>query len=355
MLVFRFQHLAACFKAGVEARHFLPEVIQRTFEEIIGYKEILFHITLLDAITGFTCKDYQFADYVLTAEVDTRIGFGITFLLSHFNGSAERNIRAYLVEYIIQRTAQHGFNLQYLVTAMNKVVNGIDNRQPRTYVRLKQIFHAALAGYLLQFPVVFILRRSCNLIGGYNRNVVHQEVFIQGSHSCACRTVHEYGVKDIHADNLVTKRIQRAFLTFLRQFFAKASQVKSLAAEDCFGSIGNTYHIQLQAVLLHQFLTLAVNLFYQTAAYRTNSADKEVQYLILRQEERVMDHVQRLAQRLAVYHKRNIRFRSALCTSYHIDTVTSQRTEQLTGNTRRMLHILTYNGYRSQILLSLYG
>ena len=43
------------------------------------------------------------------------------------------------------------------------------------------------------------------------------------------------------------------------------------------------------------------------------------------------------------------------CTSYHIDTVTSQRTEQLTGNTRRMLHILTYNGYRSQILLSLYG
>ena len=355
VLVFRFQHLAACLKAGVKARHFLPEIIQRTFKEVIGYKEVLFHIALFDAITGFTRQNYQFADYILAAKVDTRVWFGITFLLSHLNGLAERNIRAYLVEDIIQCTAQHGFNLQYLVAAMDKVVNGIDDGQACADVCLKQIFHTALAGYLLQLTIVFVFRRSGNLIGGNYRYVVHQKVFIQGSHSRARRTIHEYGVKDVHADNLVTERIQRTVLAFLRQLFTETSQVKALTTEHGFGRIGNAYHIQLQTVLLHQLLTLAVNLFYQTAAYRANTAYKEVQHLIFRQEERIMDNIQGLAQRLAVHHKRNIRFRSALCTGYHIDTVTSQRTEQLTGNTRCMLHVLANDSHRSQIFFRLYG
>ena len=68
-----------------------------------------------------------------------------------------------------------------------------------------------------------------------------------------------------------------------------------------------------------------------------------------------MNDIQGLAQRLAVHDERDIRFRSTLRTGYHIDTVASQRAEQLAGNTRRMLHILAYNGHRSQIFLRLYG
>ena len=132
-------------------------------------------------------------------------------------------------------------------------------------------------------------------------------------------------------------------------------QVDTLAAEECFRSVGNTYYVQLEPVLLHQFLALAVDLLDEASAHRSDTADEEVEHLVFGKEERVVDDVERLAERLAFDYERNVRLRSTLRTGYHVDTVTSQRAEQLACDARRVLHVLAYNGYRSQVLLRLDG
>ena len=44
--------------------------------------------------------------------------------------------------------------------------------------------------------------------------------------------------------------------------------------------------MEFQSVFHHEFLLLATNLFYETATYRTDTADKEIQYLIFGEEEK---------------------------------------------------------------------
>ena len=172
MLVLSFQYLATGFKVRIQTRHFLPEIIQRTFKEIIGYEQVLFYIRLFQSVTGFTCQDHQFTDNVLATQVDTRVRFGVTLFLRHLNGLAERNIRTDLIKDIIQCTTQYSFNLQYLVTTMDKVIDRIDNRESRTYIRFKEVLHTTLAGNLFQFTVILIFRRSGNFIGSHYGNVV---------------------------------------------------------------------------------------------------------------------------------------------------------------------------------------
>ena len=172
VLILSFQYLATGFEVRIQTRHFLPEIIQRTFKEIIGHKQILFYIRLFQPVTGFTCQDHQFTDNILTTQVDTRIRFGVTLFLRHLNGLAERNIRTDLIKYIVQRATQHCFNLQYLVTTMDKVIDRIDNRKSRTHIRFKEILHTTLTGNLFQFTVVLIFRGSGNFIGSHYGNVV---------------------------------------------------------------------------------------------------------------------------------------------------------------------------------------
>ena len=96
-----FQYLAASFKVCVETGHPFPEVVQGTFEEVVRHKEIFFHIFLFDAVSGFTRQNHQLADNVFSAQVDARVGFGVTFLLRHFDSTAERNVGTNLIEDII--------------------------------------------------------------------------------------------------------------------------------------------------------------------------------------------------------------------------------------------------------------
>ena len=234
---------------------------------------------------------------------------------------------------------------------MNQVIDGVDNRKSRTYVCLKQVFHTTLTGNRFQFAIVFVSRRCRDLIGCHYGNIVLQKVFVKRCNVRTCRTIDEYGIEDIHSDYFVTDGLQIAVLTFHLQFFTEISQVKSLTAEHCFRCIDDTYDMQFQSVLHHQFLLLATDLLYQATANRTNTTDKEVQYLIFGQEEGVMDNVQRFTQRLGIDNKRNVGFRSSLRASDYIDTITSQCTEELTCYTRCMLHILANDCHRSQISL----
>lgn len=79
----------------------LGEVVQGAFEEVVRHKEIFFHIFLFDAVSGFTRQNHQLADNVFSTQVDARVGFGVTFLLRHFDSTAERNVGANLIEDII--------------------------------------------------------------------------------------------------------------------------------------------------------------------------------------------------------------------------------------------------------------
>ena len=179
MFMFFLQYLTTGFEVCVEARHSFPEVVQRTFEEVVRNKEILFYVFLLDVVSGFTCQNHQFADHVFSAQVDTRVRFGIAFFLRHFDRAAERNVSADLIKDIVQCTRKYGFNLQYLITTVNQVVNGIDNRQSRTYVCFKQVLHTPLTGNRFQFAIVLVSRRCSDLIGCHYGNVVLQKVFVK--------------------------------------------------------------------------------------------------------------------------------------------------------------------------------
>ena len=61
-----------------------------------------------------------------------------------------------------------------------------------------------------------------------------------------------------------------------------------------------------------------------------------------------MNNVQSLTQTAVLDNKRNISFWCTLSTSYHVYTISTQRIEQLTGNTRRMLHVFANDSNRSQ-------
>ena len=112
--------------------------------------------------------------------------------------------------------------------------------------------------------------------------------------------------------------------------------------------VGYTYHIQHQSTFTFQSFLLTADLFDKTMPYRSDTTNEKVQYLVFGQEERIVDNIQCLTQRSSVYYKRNICFGSSLCTSYHVDTVTSQCTKQLSGNTRCMLHVLSYDSNSSK-------
>lgn len=204
---------------------------------------------------------------------------------------------------------------------MDKVVDGVDDGQTCTYIGFEEVFHSALAGYLLQLAVVLVFRRGGYLVGRHYRYVVLQQVLVERGDACAGRTVDKHRVEDVHTDYLVAQHAQRAVHALLLELFAVVLQIDAFAAEQGFRGIGDAHHVQLEAVLLHQFLALAVDLLDEASAYRADAADEEVEHLVFGKEERVVDDVERFAERLAFDHERDVRLRGTLCTGYHVDSV----------------------------------
>ena len=68
-----------------------------------------------------------------------------------------------------------------------------------------------------------------------------------------------------------------------------------------------------------------------------------------------MEHVERLAQIVAIHYKRNVCLRGTLCTCNHGDTATAERAEEFSGNTRCVFHVFTHDGYGGQTALCVHG
>ena len=104
-------------------------------------------------------------------------------------------------------------------------------------------------------------------------------------------TIYEDRVEDIHLHNLVA-HVLRIGSKASTQDFLVVVKVDTIAVEHEVIHIRYAHHVQFQTSRLHQELLLRADLFEQHAAHRTNTADKEVQNLVFRKEERVVQHVQ---------------------------------------------------------------
>ena len=167
------------------------------------------YIFLIQAITCLTCQNNQLAHHVGPAQIDARVRFGIALFLCVPYGLAQRHVSTDFVEDIVQRAAQYSFYLQYLVSAINQVVNRIDDRKPRSHIGFEKELHAPMAGYLLQLGIKFIIRRSRYLVCRHHRDVMPQEVLIQRSDFLACGTIHEDRIEDVHPDYLIVQYLGR--------------------------------------------------------------------------------------------------------------------------------------------------
>ena len=144
------------FKIGIKLTDVLPEIIYSALEELIRYKQILLNIFLIKSVSGFTCKNNKLSDNILSAKVNSWVRFRISAFLSQTYSLAQRNITAQLIENEVQSTAHHSLDSQNFVTAVDKVINGIDYRKAGTHICLEQEFYSTLTGYLLKFLIYFI-------------------------------------------------------------------------------------------------------------------------------------------------------------------------------------------------------
>ena len=302
MLMGGFHLLALFLKLLVERWEVLPEVLQRTVKERLRNEQVFLHVLLIHLVTSLTGEDDQLTNHILTAQVHSWVWLCITLFFGSAHGLTEWYIRRNRIEDEVQRTAQHSLQFQNLVTRIDEVIDSVDDRQTSTYIRLKQIFHTALSGRGLQSSIIIVVTRCSHLVGSHHRDVITQECLIQPCHIGTCRAIHKHAVENIHADDFLLQTFQIACLGSLQTstqlcdgklaVLFPLREVNAVSVEHRIVSTGNAHHIDLQVALLHQFLTLTGYLLQQAATHCANTAEEYVQHLILRQEERVVNHVQ---------------------------------------------------------------
>ena len=114
-----------------------------------------------------------------------------------------------------------------------------------------------------------------------------QQTLIEGSYILARRTVYEYAVEDVHRENRIAEQLRTARSRLLQLFLINL-QIESLAVEDGILGRSNTHHVQFQLAALHEVGILILDLFDELAAHCTHTADKEVEHLVLREEEAIV-------------------------------------------------------------------
>ena len=202
--------LTLLLKLGIERGQILPKVVQRAFEERLGNEEFLLHILLIHLVACLTGKDDEFPHHILTAQVDARVGFAVALFLGQTHGLAERHIGRNLVEDEVQRAAQHRLQFQNLVARIDEVIDGVDNRQTRTYIRLEEVLHPTFPRCRLQLRIVIVVARCSHLVGSHHRDVVAQQILIQPCHFGTCRAIDKHAVENVHANHFFLQALDVA-------------------------------------------------------------------------------------------------------------------------------------------------
>ena len=125
----------------------------------------------------------------------------------------------------------------------------------------------------------------------------------------------------------------------------------TIAGEERFASVGDADDVDAQLVLFFQCQLLLSDLLQQVAAHGTGSDDEEVQLLVWREEEGVVDDVERLFKVCPGYNAGDVGFSGTLCQCHDTDAVPAECAEELAGDPRYMFHVLTHDGNGSQFIL----
>ena len=105
-----------------------------------------------------------------------------------------------------------------------------------------------------------------------------QEGLIQGGNLLAGGTIDEHRVEDVHLDDGTGQTFRG--IGGVSQLLFISGKVDAVTVKDILLRSGDTHHIQLQSLAHHQFVVLLMNLLYQHAAYRSSTADEEVEHLV---------------------------------------------------------------------------
>ena len=238
---------------------------------------------------------------------------------------------------------------------MAQVVDGADDGQAGTHVGLEEELHAALLGHLLEVTVVLIIAGRRNLVGCHHVDIMIEEVAVESGHIGRSGAVDKDTVEDVHADDLVAQTLDVALGSALETLAHILRQGNATAVENSVVTAGHTHHVEQQALLLLELLLLQADLLQKLTAHGAHTADEEVEHLVLREEERIMDGVERLAQAVLLDDERDVGLAGALSAGDDTDTASAEGAEQLAGDAGRALHVLAHNGHSGQTALGLHA
>ena len=348
------QYLAASLEVGVQLRQTAPEVVERTLKEVVGHEEVFLNVLLLHLVASLAGEDDELADDIGATEVDAGVWLAVALLLGTAHGLAEGHIGGNLVKDEVERSREYGFDFQYLIARVAQVVDGTDDGQTSTHIGLVTEPHTTVAGRLAQLHIAVVVARGGNLVGSHHADVVLQEGLVEGGNLAAGGAVHKDAVEDVHLHYLVAHPIGVGRLAGTQHLLVVV-QVDTLAVEHEVVHVADAHHVQLQPLGLHEHLLLGAQLLQEHAAHGADAADEEVEHLVFGEEERVVQHIERLAQEAAVDDKRDVGLRGTLSTGNDADATAAQRAEQLAGDAWGVLHVLAHDGDGGQSALGLHG
>ena len=181
-----------------------------------------------------------------------------------------------------------------------------------------------------------------------------EESLVESGYLSAGGAVDKDGVEDVHLHDFVAHVLSVGGESGAERLLVVV-EVDAVAVEYEVVDIADADDVELQSARLHEELLLGAYLFEEHAADGSDAADEEVEHLVFREEERVVEHVERLAQEASVDDERDVRLRGTLCTGDDRDAAASQCAEELTGDAGRVLHVLAHDGDSGQSALSLHG
>ena len=163
------------------------------------------------------------------------------------------------------------------------------------------------------------------------------------------------GGPGMHADNLLFEAQRIDGDAVLCQALLPVGEVDAGAVEDGARAAGDADDVDFEPARAHQLFALLGDLVDEAAAHSADAAEEEVEFLILGQEEAVMDDVEGLAQLAALHDEGNVGLGGALRQGDHADAVASQGGEKLAGDARMLLHVLADHGDGGQFLADVHG
>ena len=173
---------------------------------------------------------------------------------------------------------------------------------------------------------------------------------VERRHLRAGRAVDEDRVVDVQGENLVAQALRRRGRSLLFEPPEAVVQGDAFGVDEPFAGVGDSHDADLESLVGHERAPLQADLFQQVAPHLSDAGHEDVEYLILRQEERVVDHVDRLRKAFERHDHRDVGLRGALRAGDDVDAVASQGPEQPARDAGRMFHVVAHHGDRRQVV-----